>query len=106
MAEEPEYLERLRTAQRVAAGENRRDHILRAKQLVVQYWNENHAVLITEYDLYVVWFAFVLGNWKCLISSDAWTDTSYFEVSYNAPKKECYLDHYLKVSNQRYADPN
>jgi hypothetical protein len=104
----PQELEEQRTAVRQSYGEDQLDHIYRAKEAVVEVWNEYVSGKtmdeITIDDLYVVWFCFTLGNWKCLISSDHWTDTSYFEVSYSAVKKERFVDHYRKVSNTAIPD--
>lgn len=49
-------------------------------------------------DLYVVWFAKVLGNWKALISTDIYNG-AYWEVTYNGAKQETYVDAYVKKSN-------
>lgn len=48
-------------------------------------------------DLYIVWFAKVLGNWKALVSTDA-EDGMYFEVTYNGNKQEAYIDSYRKFA--------
>jgi hypothetical protein len=50
------------------------------------------------FEVYVVWFAKTLGNWKALISSTL-PDGKYYEVTYNGEKKETYLDAYVKVQN-------
>lgn len=51
-----------------------------------------------EYDVYVVWFAYVLGGWKALVSTTL-PDQMYYEVTYNKEKKETYLDAYKKFDN-------
>jgi len=64
------------------------------------------AVITVEYphyqfipgELYVVWFAKTLGNWKALISTDVWAG-AYWEVTYNGAKQETYVDTYKKLSN-------
>jgi len=84
------------------------DHQLKAKIAVVEHRKSNNWDIdnnrsfyeeLTVDDIYVVWFTYTLGNWKCLLSSEAWTDTSYYEVTYNAAKKEMYLDWYKKIDN-------
>lgn len=53
---------------------------------------------LTIDDVYVVWFAKTLQNWKALVSTDA-IQGHYWEVTYNGDKKETYVDTYLKESN-------
>jgi len=55
------------------------------------------------YDVYVVWFAKTLQNWKALLSTTL-PDGKYYEVTYNGDKGEAYLDPYLKVGNMVYMD--
>lgn len=55
--------------------------------------------IVLPSDIYVVMFAYVLGGWKALLSSDAWHDGSYYEATYNVQKKEMYLDWYVKREN-------
>jgi hypothetical protein len=50
------------------------------------------------YELYVVWFAKTLQNWKALVSTDM-NDGMYFEVTYNGDKGETYVDAYVKMRN-------
>lgn len=100
--------ERLRTAERLANNPNPTDPQFRAKAAVVKYWNdglvEGGGGLLKIDDLYVVSFKYILGYWKALVSSDAWDDTSYFEVTYNPDKEEMYVDHYRKVRNVCFPD--
>lgn len=49
-------------------------------------------------SVYVVWFAFTLGNWKALCATSA-PDGRYYEVTYNAAKHEAYVDTYRKTHN-------
>lgn len=51
-----------------------------------------------EFDVYFVWKAKVLQNWKYLISSTL-PDGMYYELTYNGDKKEWYLDAYKKFEN-------
>lgn len=85
------------------------DFILKAKRAVefAEYTNMNDAErasvkpetgFITVDDLYVVWFAKTLGNWKALISTDK-VNGSYWEVTYNGAKQETYVDWYVKQHN-------
>lgn len=56
-----------------------------------------------KYNLFVVWKAKVLQNWKFLISSTL-QDGMYYEVTYNGDKKEWYLDAYIKFENKSIPD--
>ena len=51
------------------------------------------------FDVYTVWKAKVLQNWKYLISSTL-PDGMYYELTYNGDKYEWYLDAYKKFENQ------
>ncbi len=52
----------------------------------------------TEDDVYVVWFGYVLGNWKALVSTRL-PDGMYYEVTYNEGHEEFYIDAYKKFDN-------
>lgn len=74
----------------------------KAKNAVVEYFNSrvhraDDAIIGVE-NVYVVWFAFTLGNWKCLLSTSV-PDGMYYECTYNREKKEMYLDAYKKFDN-------
>ena len=53
---------------------------------------------VPMFDVYTVWKAKVLQNWKYLISSSL-SDGMYYELTYNGDKKEWYLDAYKKFQN-------
>ena len=53
-------------------------------------------------DVYVVWFAFTLGNWKALVSTTS-PDGRYYEVTHNREKAEIYVDTYEKIDNLAFA---
>lgn len=54
---------------------------------------------VTTGTVYVVWFAYTLGNWKALCSTDL-PDGKYYEVTFNREKKVAFLDTYVKVENR------
>ena len=54
----------------------------------------------TPFDVYIVWKAKILQNWKWLISSTI-PDGMYYELTYNGNKGEFYLDAYKKFENRR-----
>lgn len=79
----------------------------KAKSLVVSSHN-NHipdrSKMLTIEDLYIVWFAKTLGNWKALISTSKSGDGLYFEITHNGEKKETYVDTYVKTGNTKFTD--
>lgn len=79
----------------------------KAKQLVVNYFNEHVDVtnnfILTEDQTFVVWFSKALQNWKALVSTTV-PDGMYYEVTYNGDKCEAYVDAYKKVGNKRVPD--
>lgn len=58
---------------------------------------------VPEFDVYVVWFCFILGGWKALVSTSL-PDGMYYEVTYNKEKGETYLDAYKKFANVCFPD--
>ena len=76
--------------------------IKRAKELVVNYFNERVEVTdnkkITEDDVFVVWFCKTLQNWKALVSTTI-SDGMYYEITHNGDKGETYIDAYKKWEN-------
>lgn len=76
-----------------------------AKNLVVQYFNaraeKTDPIYLTVEQVYVVWFCYILGNWKALLSTTV-TDGMYYEVTHNVAKEETYLDAYKKWENVTY----
>ena len=55
-------------------------------------------ITFAEDEVYVVWFAFTLGNWKALCSTTL-PDGRYYEVTYSKEKDKVFIDTYLKVDN-------
>jgi hypothetical protein len=51
-----------------------------------------------EFDVFVVWYCYVLGGWKALLSTTL-PDGMYYEVTYNRVMGETYLDAYKKFDN-------
>jgi hypothetical protein len=80
--------------------------IEKAKQLVSKYVNDhlcpNEPIRITEDDVLVVWYCYILGNCKAMLTTKL-PDGMYYEVTYNSDKDEIYLDAYKKWENQRIA---
>lgn len=53
-----------------------------------------------EFEVFVVWQCYILGNAKWLLSTTL-PDGMYYEVTYNKVKNEFYLDAYKKKKNLR-----
>lgn len=56
-----------------------------------------------EFEVFTVWKAKVLQNWKYLISSTL-PDGMYYELTYNGDKREWYMDVYKKFENRVIPD--
>lgn len=72
------------------------------KHTVTDHFN-NHKdktdnALISEDDVYVVWYCKTLQNWKALVSTNV-ADGMYYELTLNGDKNELYLDAYKKWEN-------
>lgn len=52
-----------------------------------------------DFEVYTVWKAKVLQNWKYLLSSTL-SDGMYYELTYNGDKACWYLDAYKKFENR------
>jgi len=78
-------------------------YIEKARRLVFQYIKprlektDTH-VTFAEDEVYVVWFAKTLQNWKALVSTTL-PDQMYYEVTYNGDNAETYIDAYKKFDN-------
>lgn len=73
----------------------------RALEIVRQYILEHldKSDPKVTFDVYIVWKAKILQNWKYLISSTLY-DGMYYELTYNGDKEEWYLDAYKKFENR------
>lgn len=72
----------------------------KVKELVQNYVS-NHLDKSDEtpnFDIYIVWQCYILGNTKWLLSTTL-PDGMYYEVTYNKAKDEFYLDAYKKFEN-------
>lgn len=77
----------------------------KALQIIKNYIDEHldKSDPSVEFEVFTVWKAKVLQNWKWLISSTL-PDGMYYEVTYNGDKKEFYLDAYKKFENRVILD--
>lgn len=77
-----------------------------ARGHVVKYFNDHvnktakaSSEFVMEMDhTFVVKSSFILGNWKCLVSTTV-PDGMYYEITHNVAKGETYLDAYKKFDN-------
>lgn len=79
------------------------DYVHMAKELAYLHGalpvvDKNSRLAFTIHDVYIVWFAYVLGGWKALCSTTL-PDGRYYEVTYNAARSEAYVDTYRKTHN-------
>lgn len=74
----------------------------KARRIIMNYFNDHVDVTdgkrLTMDDVFVVWFAKTLQNWKCLVSTTV-PDGMYYEVTHNGDKHETYVDVYKKWEN-------
>lgn len=74
----------------------------KARRIIMNYFNDHVDVTdgkrLTIDDVFVVWFAKTLQNWKCLVSTTV-SDGMYYEVTHNGDKNETYVDVYKKWEN-------
>ena len=54
-------------------------------------------------EVYVVWFAKTLQNWKALLSTTL-PDGMYYELTYDGDEQRAYLDAYKKFDNVTIPD--
>ena len=79
------------------------EFLLMARQNVVDYFNSK-ADKTDEFELkfdntFVVWYSWILGNQKCLISTTM-PDGMYYEVTFDRDRGKIYLDAYKKWENK------
>jgi len=55
---------------------------------------------LTVEQLYIVWWTYILGNWKAMISTTVPGDGLYFEVTHDVTRHQTYVDTYKKTANQ------
>ena len=79
----------------------------KAKAIVINYIQDHldKSDPDAEFQVFTVWKAKILQNWKYLISSTL-PDGMYYELTYNGDKQEWYLDAYKKFENRCIPDYN
>ena len=73
----------------------------RVKEIVTAYILEHFDAAddVPQFEVFTVWKAKVLQNWKYLLSSTL-PDGMYYELTYNGDKNEWYLVAYKKFENR------
>lgn len=69
------------------------------KNYAYEHLDKSDSVLLDDFDVFVVWYAYELGHSKALLSTTLF-DGMYYEVTYNSNKNEIYLDAYKKFENK------
>lgn len=78
------------------------DYPKRARHIVANHLElENNPIPFQ--NIYVVWFSYVLGGWKALVSTTV-EDSRYYEITHNPDKNQTYIDTYVKESNRVFGD--
>lgn len=75
-------------------------------EFFIAWYNDNvadHDVLpITADECYVVWYCYIVGNAKTLISTNR-QDHMYYEITYHQEKDTVYVDQYTKIKHDALA---
>lgn len=84
------------------------DFQAKAKQMVRDYVDSLHQQNFPQtetpaYEVYVVWFAKTLQNWKAILGTTM-PDGRLFEITYDGNKRAAYFDVYNKIDNFAIAD--
>lgn len=88
------------------------DFLLKAKVIVVNYYNDNTAWNRGERvandidvdDVHIVWFSKTLQNWKATLITTRDVGTIYYELTYDGDEKVTFVDVYEKRRNVRVPD--
>lgn len=72
------------------------------KSKFIEWFNENVADsdvdILLDNEVYVVWFCYIVGNAKALISTIR-PDHNYYEVTWHDNNKQLYVDRYVKIQH-------
>lgn len=72
-----------------------------AKQAIIETVEDEYGERYAMDDIQTVWLCHVLGNKKGLFI-DSGRNARYYEVTWNAPLEEMYLDMYEKKENRKF----
>lgn len=71
------------------------------RDYIIKHLNKTDDVKEDSFEVFTVWKAKTLQNWKWLLSTSLW-DGMYYELTYNGDEGEFYLDAYKKFENSAY----
>lgn len=70
----------------------------KAMAILKDYICSRGSKTVPEFDIFIVWKAKILQNWKYVLATNL-PDNNYYELTYNGDKDEWYLDAYIKYEN-------
>ena len=74
--------------------------LYKARRTVFKWYERNgYSNRVKFDDVYTVWFCYILGGWKALVSTTL-DDNRYFEVTFDVQRDNIYLDVYEKRHNE------
>lgn len=74
--------------------------LYKARRTVFKWYEQNgYSNRVKFDDVYTVWFCYILGGWKALVSTTL-DDNRYFEVTFDVQRNNIYLDVYEKRHNE------
>lgn len=77
-------------------------HLKAAKQAVVNSYMQDYEPsrdqILDVDEVYIVWFCYILGGWKALLSTNI-QDDKYYEVTFDKDIQRVYVDTYVKEKN-------
>lgn len=71
------------------------------REYAYQHLDKSDGVEYCSISTYTVWFCYILGGWKALVSTTL-PDGMYYEVTYDKDTDEIYLDAYKKFDNREF----
>lgn len=69
------------------------------RDYIIEHLDKSDDLNNLNFEIYTVWKAKILQNWKYLLSSTL-PDGMYYELTYDGDKKKWYLDAYKKFENR------
>ena len=74
-----------------------------AMSILKDYIYSRGSKVMPEFDIFIVWKAKILQNWKYVLATNL-VDDRYYELTYNGDKEEWYLDAYVKYENKVFTN--
>jgi Family of unknown function (DUF6275) len=80
-------------------------YLRRAKNLVIENYNDYHKPGLRYDEVYVISFTKILTSWKALLGSSVVRGQAWL-VTHNGPRRETYLDIYKKSGHVKFKEEN